>query len=209
MPDAELAALTKLSHPSVYRRRCKLGIPPFGRQGTRRRKWTDAEVELLGTMPDQAVADRLGLYASTVTDERGRRKIPKFCRRNTVLPEYVKLLGKVPDYRVAELTGLGKASVRRMRNERGIPPANRGGPKSRNIANKEFGRLVAIQPTGKPDEWLCDCKCGTKNFKANRTNLVEGRTTSCGCRREEYHEFIRTAAKLWKKMKKREGEVAQ
>lgn len=56
----------------------------------------------------------------------------------------------------------------------------------RDITGQRFGRLVALHPTGAPDNtrasynWLCRCDCG-KEVEANVNDLTRGRTTSCGC----------------------------
>lgn len=55
----------------------------------------------------------------------------------------------------------------------------------KDIANKKFGKLTAIQDTGKSNAsgnaiWICRCECGnTCNVDSN--NLISLHTYSCGC----------------------------
>lgn len=57
--------------------------------------------------------------------------------------------------------------------------------KPKDIAGQRFGRLIAIEWTGRKDHngsylWLCRCDCGqTSTLPAAR--LRYGRVTSCGC----------------------------
>lgn len=59
----------------------------------------------------------------------------------------------------------------------------------KDIAGKRFGRLVALRPTGQTQcshyLWLCRCDCGTE-VSVLATNLIQGRSTSCGCYRKEW-----------------------
>ncbi len=61
-----------------------------------------------------------------------------------------------------------------------------GGRPYNNLANKRFGRIVALkyvlikQAHGKRGRWLCVCDCG--NFKkVDASSLRNGGTKSCGC----------------------------
>jgi hypothetical protein len=71
---------------------------------------------------------------------------------------------------------------RRRRGER--PLAKRGWQ-----PGKRFNRLVLVARTSSGDSyrqwWLCDCDCGTKNFKCRADKLKNGRVQSCGCLRLE------------------------
>lgn len=52
------------------------------------------------------------------------------------------------------------------------------------LIGKRFGRITALSPDryvkGLGTYWFCRCDCG-KQFKVQRSNLVMGGTTSCGC----------------------------
>ena len=52
------------------------------------------------------------------------------------------------------------------------------------LANKRFGRIVALSPheyvKGCGVYWNCRCDCG-KEFRTQRSNLTHRGTTSCGC----------------------------
>lgn len=55
------------------------------------------------------------------------------------------------------------------------------------IANKKFGKLLAIEPTEERDRsgrviWKCKCDCGNPNFIfVSSSSLKNGNTQSCGC----------------------------
>ena len=57
-----------------------------------------------------------------------------------------------------------------------------------NLVNKKFGRLTVLEEVGKDKYYnriyLCQCECGNK-VKVKRTQLVSGKTKSCGCLRKE------------------------
>lgn len=61
-----------------------------------------------------------------------------------------------------------------------------------NLIGFRFGRLLveeeaesAIEPSGRARRrWLCLCQCGTR-FTARGTDLRSGRTSSCGCYRND------------------------
>lgn len=54
------------------------------------------------------------------------------------------------------------------------------------LTGRRFGRVVAIRPVGRAKngsvEWLFNCDCGN-TVVAVGTNVVSGRTRSCGCLR--------------------------
>lgn len=58
----------------------------------------------------------------------------------------------------------------------------------RDLTNMRFGRLVALDPTGRDSHgyiiWRCKCDCGNETFVSSRY-LVGNGTTSCGCYAKE------------------------
>ena len=61
--------------------------------------------------------------------------------------------------------------------------------KKLNLTNKKFGRLTAIENTGKRGSnnrfiWLCKCECG-KYKEVNSKDLLRKHTKSCGCLNNE------------------------
>ena len=56
------------------------------------------------------------------------------------------------------------------------------------IINKKFGRLTVIKELEKDKHFnrifLCKCECG-KEVKVQRSQLISGKTKSCGCLRKE------------------------
>ena len=63
------------------------------------------------------------------------------------------------------------------------------------LSGKPFGRLVVIGKSNvKPDiashqKWVCVCQCGNR-YEVKYTNLVSGRTRSCGCLAQESKKWI-------------------
>lgn len=57
------------------------------------------------------------------------------------------------------------------------------------LTNKRFGDLVAIsyyKDFSKPGYvWICKCDCG-KECKVRSSNLIQGHTKSCGCKKSNY-----------------------
>lgn len=62
-------------------------------------------------------------------------------------------------------------------------------PRTRDITNQRFGRLVAIRPEGldanRNVRWLCQCDCGNSHITTT-TRLLKGDTHTCGCRNAFY-----------------------
>lgn len=58
----------------------------------------------------------------------------------------------------------------------------------KDLSGKRFGRLVAILPTeeriNRNIVWLCECDCG-KQLGIKSCHLINGRTQSCGCLRND------------------------
>ena len=56
------------------------------------------------------------------------------------------------------------------------------------LTGQRFGRLIAVNRiTGGSSKWLCLCDCGKERIVYG-TNLVNGKTTSCGCSRIKHGE---------------------
>lgn len=58
------------------------------------------------------------------------------------------------------------------------------------LAGKRFGRLTPIKVVGKNQRanvWECKCDCGNI-INVKSTSLMNGTTTSCGCKMKEYQE---------------------
>ena len=58
-------------------------------------------------------------------------------------------------------------------------------PKKKDLTGQKFGRLTVLQDSGERNKsgnvlWLCQCNCG-KQCKIIGSNLLKGKTTSCGC----------------------------
>ena len=63
----------------------------------------------------------------------------------------------------------------------------------KDISNKKFGRLTAIEPTEQRKNgsvvWLCKCSCGNYCY-ASSGNLVRGSKQSCGCFKSEVASIL-------------------
>lgn len=60
-------------------------------------------------------------------------------------------------------------------------------PPLKDWIGKRFDRVVVLGYAGKKDGrhmWRCRCDCGVE-FTANQSNLLNGQTTSCGCKQKE------------------------
>lgn len=60
-------------------------------------------------------------------------------------------------------------------------------PKLIDITGQRFGRLVVLRQDGLKGRhigWLCACDCGASH-RATAWDMKRGRTTSCGCQRED------------------------
>jgi len=82
--------------------------------------WTEAEICLLGTNTDGAIARLLGVPKYTVEQKRRRLGIPGILWRWT--EEEIALLGTGTDREVGRQLGKNAAAVRRKREQLGIPP---------------------------------------------------------------------------------------
>jgi hypothetical protein len=54
-----------------------------------------------------------------------------------------------------------------------------------NLTNKVFGRLYVVRHSpARRGHWVCQCNCGAIRV-IRSDSLQQGRTTSCGCYRDE------------------------
>jgi hypothetical protein len=95
-------------------------------------EWEEYEY-LLGTMPDNKLAKKLGCSTKTVNYQRTIRGISPCGNLKKPIPppmggwnkielsqEIIDLLGTEPDYKIGERFGLSKRTIARARRERGI-----------------------------------------------------------------------------------------
>jgi hypothetical protein len=89
----------------------------------RRSRWIEADLALLGTLPDADLARRLACHPSSVAAMRRRRGIAPARPRRKVdwTDEMVARLGTASDREVAALCGVPASSVQRKRCLLGIP----------------------------------------------------------------------------------------
>jgi hypothetical protein len=88
-------------------------------------RWTPEALALLGTMPDEDVAARVGKTPGGVRVMRTRLGIPNPAA-NSWTAEDIALLGTLPDEEVAARRGRSRAAVTQKRCRLGIPnPSDR------------------------------------------------------------------------------------
>jgi len=147
--DAEVGRLLGRGTAGVRRRRRLLHIclTQWRSGNTIARKWTQAELELLGRLPDSDVAEQLGRPVHSVMVKRlslrrpacpskvrrvRQRRVPSAipsreqppdAREWTVAEEL--LLGSRPDREVAQRLGRSRTSVARKRRTLGLPAFGR------------------------------------------------------------------------------------
>lgn len=88
----------------------------------KRHNWTRKQIAMLGTVPDSAVASKLGLAVGTVLKKRQKLGIPSSRPPKTLnwSTEAIAMLGKFPDGKVAAIFGMNILSVRNKRIALGI-----------------------------------------------------------------------------------------
>jgi hypothetical protein len=127
-PDAEVARVLGRGLAGVRRRRMLLHIRLKQWTNVLKgniRKWTSAEVRLLGRRPDRKLAEQLGRGYRSVVAKRlslGRAACPSGPRPTWWKPREVRLLGVVPDREVARRVGRSLAAVQTRRRLKGVPP---------------------------------------------------------------------------------------
>ena len=121
MPDTELGAKLGLHRRRIALKRRELGIPNFVTRTTKNR-WTPKIVAKLGKVPDQEIADEMGIKVLTVTAYRLRHGI-KFYEtgpRHRWTKKQLAMLGTMPDSELAEKLGILPSAVSYRRNVMGI-----------------------------------------------------------------------------------------
>ena len=130
LTDREIADRIGLSATSVRQKRQVLGIQPTQtrRPGTHDFQWARADIALLGTMSDGAVANELGITRNAVQDKRRQLQIPSAAEQQAVTTwtsEILARLGQEPDRVIAAELGISTSAVSAYRSRRGIPAARR------------------------------------------------------------------------------------
>ena len=127
LPDKQAARLAGVTTNAAFMKRVSTGIPPFGKSSADAKfQWKEAHRKSLGKVPDEALADKLGISASVVTAKRHSMGItasrPSRNIRKPWTRQELAMLGKKPDTIVAEKTGRGRRHIRAKRESLGIPP---------------------------------------------------------------------------------------
>lgn len=78
--------------------------------------------------------------------------------------------------------------------------------KPKDISGMKFGKLTALKAVGKNGKgeylWECVCDCGNRRT-VNVSNLLLGRSTSCGCSRSTHGMTNSSLFNVWRSMKER------
>lgn len=133
LSDTEIAERFHISRTSVYNRRRKLNLPrhpqkrrvpppPMG--GWNKRIWKEAELKILGTVPDHKLATLLGISKTTVMNKRRSLGIPSYESQTRIIkwnPKMDNLLGTDYDRAIAEQLNLSLAAISQRRYHLGIP----------------------------------------------------------------------------------------
>lgn len=84
--------------------------------------WTRKEIAMLGTIPDAALARKIGLCVSTVLKKRQKLDIPASRPAKSLnwTPAVIAMLGKFPDGEIAGTHGMNVLSVQKKRVSLGI-----------------------------------------------------------------------------------------
>lgn len=85
-------------------------------------KWTDEIEGMLGTVPDQKIADKFGMSPASICERRKGLGIPSYGHNEGVqwTPKTDGLLGTRPDRKLARKLGLSRQTVMYRRQELGI-----------------------------------------------------------------------------------------
>ena len=125
--DYNVARALALPRNSVRRKRRALGIPAYLPPPHDRFSgfaWTAEDLALLGKLPDQKVADLLGISATVVNRKRLELKIPATSPAAPAIrwtDEMLACLGHIADVEVAKRFGISIAAVKRKRERLGVP----------------------------------------------------------------------------------------
>lgn len=89
--------------------------------------WTKAEMRLIGSASDAAVARRIGRTPRAVAAKRRELgQPPAVPHRRSWTRRELKLLGTISDAQLAARLGCGRLTVLKKRRAMGIPPARPG-----------------------------------------------------------------------------------
>lgn len=114
--------------------------------------WSEADLKLLGTMSDAALAARIGKAPNAVWMQRRKRNIPAVGLSTKKARHYwtarqLAWLGKLPDATIAERIGLDPTTVRFKRESLCIAPTQKGGPRGHEWTKQELALLGKLSDT--------------------------------------------------------------
>jgi DNA-binding CsgD family transcriptional regulator len=131
MPDSTIAKQLGISVPAVQSKRKQLNITAFNAHLAKKiqvHEWTEQEIALLGTKPDQELAKELGKGTTAVGNKRRKLGIASYEEKQEEgtsfkkqLAEIQALLGKVSDNQIAEMYKVEVSRVAKLRKKQKIP----------------------------------------------------------------------------------------
>jgi DNA-binding CsgD family transcriptional regulator len=157
--DLGIAVDYGISRQRVHMIRSRLGINAFSAPYTP----TEEDVALLGTMPDVALAERLGTYCGRVLQERRKRGIPAFSPvgpKEQKIEQHLDLLGVLSDPKFAKIAGVSAAAVYYYRVKYGIETKVIS-PKHKDFVKIDRDEVARLFHEGKTDEEIAEAVGGT------------------------------------------------
>lgn len=131
MPDSAIAKQLGISIAAVQAKRKQFNITAFNVHLAKKipiHEWTEQEIALLGTKPDQDLAKELGKGQTAVGNKRRKLGITSYEERQQdgtsfkkQLSEIQALLGKVSDNQIAEMFKVEVSRVAKLRKKQKIP----------------------------------------------------------------------------------------
>lgn len=140
-------------------------------------------------------------YCGYTPNKSGNRKISKEFFVNK-LNEFVKTHNRLPkmhefghEPQIKNLFGTFNTFV----SQCGYEP-NQSASTAKSLIGERFGRLVVISKSEKiksrQSTWNCQCDCGNIKNDIPRSQLLNGRTSSCGCKHKETFENLELRKEL-------------
>jgi hypothetical protein len=152
--DVDWAVAERLKVPKdcVRHKRERLNIPAYAESCARQSHnrtfpWTKQQIALLGKIPDNQIAKRLGIVAPTVWRKRVQLGIPPLESKQRLewTDARIALLGKLSDKALAKRWGVTVKPIAQKRNELGIAPFVSTAPVRPTRALKAILRLPISQ----------------------------------------------------------------
>lgn len=157
--DLEVALGYGISRQRVHQIRSRLGIDASFAPYTP----TKEDVALLGTLPDVALAERLGTNHMRVLQERRKRGIPAFSpisEKERKIEQHLDLLGVLSDPKFAKIAGVSTAEVYRYRVKHSVETKVIS-PKHKDFVRIDRDEIARLFHEGKTDAEIAEAVGGS------------------------------------------------